>query len=257
MTLISKETAIKFCKLCNWAYEAWTIRRTLFEDNPSHEAQFKECPDFFFKLGIITQEYALQLISKLHDPAIQRDSLNLSIDYMVRFGDWGEKESKIRDLQRKLKELGDLLSKGRNKLLAHNDLESIVQGKPLGVFEDCKDIEYFKTLQTFVDEVHEKWIGGPYPFNDLAINETEEFCHFLSRTVIHRGMESIIAENVHGMVSLKEALDLLGLKEVPGGEADAGLIFSGMNRLIRTYGLDWVKANRVRLVEELEILKDF
>jgi hypothetical protein len=59
------------------------------------------------------------------------------------------------------------------------------------------------------------------------------------------------------IVSLQEALALLGLKEVPGGEADAGLIFSGMNRLIRTYGVDWVKANRVRLVEELEILKDF
>lgn len=64
-------------------------------------------------------------------------------------------------------------------------------------------------------------------------------------------------EEIFQGVSLQEALDLLGLKEVPGGEADAALIFSGMNRLIRTYGVDWVKANRVRLVEELEILKDF
>lgn len=257
MTLIPKETAIKFCKFCNWAYEAWTIRRTLFDDNPNREAQFKECPDFFYKLGIITQEYALQQISKLHDPAIQRDSKNLSIDYMIRFGDWGEKESEIKRLASSLDEFRKSIKPARDKLLAHNDLESIVRGEPLGGFEEGKDIEYFKTLQIFVDEVHDKWIGGPYPFNDLVITDAEEFCHFLSRAVIHRGMESILAENVHGMVSLKEALDLLGLKEVPGGEADAGLIFSGMNRLIRTYGVDWVKANRVRLVEELEILKDF
>ena len=257
MTSISKDTAIEFCKLCNWAFEAWMIRRTLFDDNPNHEAHFKECPDFFYKLDILTQEYALQQVSKLHDPAIQRDSMNLSIDYMIRFGDWRDKEQEVKRLASSLDKFRKSIKPARDKLLAHNDLESIMQGEPLGGFEDGKDIEYFKTLQAFVDEIHEKWIGGPYSFNDLAITDAEEFCHFLSRAVIRRGMESILAENAHETLSLKEALDLLGLKEVPGGEADAGLILSGTNRLIRTYGVDWVKANRVRLVEELEILKDF
>ena len=57
-------------------------------------------------------------------------------------------------------------------------------------------------------------------------------------------------------LSLQDALNLLGMKEVPGGEADAGLILSGTNRLMQTYGKDWIIANRVRLVEELQILAE-
>ena len=38
----------------------------------------------------------------------------------------------------------------------------------LGSFPEGADEEYFAALQALVNEVHEKWVGGPCPFNDLA-----------------------------------------------------------------------------------------
>jgi hypothetical protein len=70
-------------------------------------------------------------------------------------------------------------------------------------------------------------------------------------------MDETTPEKGQDSLSLEEALALLGLKDVPGGEADEGLILSGTNQLMRKYGVDWIKANRVRLVEELQILAEF
>lgn len=70
-------------------------------------------------------------------------------------------------------------------------------------------------------------------------------------------MDETTPEKGQDSLSLEEALALLGLKDVPGGEADEGLILSGTNQLMREYGVDWIKANRVRLVEELQILAEF
>ena len=50
----------------------------------------------------------------------------------------------------------------------------------------------------------------------------------------------------------ERALELLGVKDVPGGEENYGLMIGGLQRLISTYNEDWVRENRVRLVEELE-----
>ena len=181
MTPISKEAALKFCELCNWAYEVWVTHKFLFDENKNPEANIGKSKYFTSRLSIITQEYGLLQVAKLHDPAILRSSINLTIEYLVRFGDWGSKEMAIKKLESNLSDLWQYLKLARNKALAHHDLLTLMKNDTLGAFPQGTDDKYFEVLQAFVNEVHEKWIGGPYPFNDLAIVDVQEFIDLIQR----------------------------------------------------------------------------
>ena len=181
MNAVSKETALEFCKLCNWAYECWSTHKQLFDSNRNRENTLGKARYFTSRLSIITQEYSLQQICKLHDPAIQQDKVNLTIDYICRFGDWAESSTNILTIQKNLSSLATKLNAARNKLLAHNDLETIMKNETLGEFPLGADEQYFKELQNLVNLVHEKWFECPYPFNDLAIADANEFIQLLKK----------------------------------------------------------------------------
>lgn len=181
MKQISKEEALEFCKLCNWAYESWATHKQLFDNNINQSTTIDKFKYFTSRLSIITQEYSLQQICKLHDPACQNNSFNLTINYMVNFGDWGATLSEIEAIQKTLSELWKSLQPARNKALAHNDLETIMNKKTLGEFPEGLDEQYFTTLQKLANLVHYKWLSGPYPFNDLALADADEFLSILAK----------------------------------------------------------------------------
>ena len=191
MDPISKDVAIKFCELCKWVYETWVTHKILFDENKTPENNIGKSPWFTSRLSIITQEYCLQQIAKLHDPAIQGNSLNLTVDYMVLFGEWGGRADDIKRIHDKLLGLWERLKPARNKALAHNDLETLMADAALGSFPEGADNEYFDALQALVDDVHENWVVGPYPFNDLAKADVEEFLALLERVCVpDRGVKS-------------------------------------------------------------------
>ena len=179
---MTKEIALKFCELCNWVYESWTTHRTLFDNNQKKEKNIGKCFDFTSRLSVITQEYTLQQVAKLHDRAIQGKSTNLTIDYVIRFGEWGERLEDIERISAQLVALWEKIISARHKILSHNDLETILANEPLGGFPKGEDEEYFETLQDLVNVIHERWLGGPYPFNDLAEGDVHEFLHLLEHT---------------------------------------------------------------------------
>jgi len=181
MNAISKDTALKFCELCNWAYESWLTHRRLFDDNRNTDETIGKAKYFTSRLSIITQEYTLLQICKLHDPAIQKNSLNNNIDYIVRFGDWGPDAAHIQKLASQLDELFEKLKSVRNKVLAHHDLDALMSSATLGEFPKGLDDRYFSVLQELVNAVHTKWIDGPYPFNDLAGPDVDEFLSILEK----------------------------------------------------------------------------
>ncbi|MBI5137481.1 MAG: hypothetical protein HZA24_09145 [Nitrospirae bacterium] len=183
----SEDTAITFCKLCDWVYQSWMMHKCLFDDNKTPDNNIGKSLEFTNRLSIITQEYCLQQIAKLHDPAIQKDRLNLTIDYMIRFGNWGEQAEHIEGLQRKLNGLWECIKPARNKTLAHNDFETLMNDDALGSFPQGEDEKYFAALQALVDDVHEKWVGGPCPFDDLVKNHVVEFLAVLERSRVSDG----------------------------------------------------------------------
>lgn len=181
MNPISPDVAKQFCELCNWAYECWVTHKRLFDENVKTETTIDRAKYFTSRLSVITQEYSLLQICKLHDPAIQKSAVNITIDYIVRFGDWGADTSEINQHALRLAALFDKLKSARNKVLAHNDLEAIMGAAALGGFPEGLDDEYFAALQELVNAVHEKWLGGPYLFNDLAGADVEEFLYVLEK----------------------------------------------------------------------------
>lgn len=181
MTLISEDTARKFCELCNLAYESWVTHKKLFDDNANPNESIGKAKYFMSRLSGITQEYCLLQIAKLHDPAIQRGSMNLTIDYITRFGLWEKSEKEVTALSQKLEELFGKIKTARHKALCHNDLETLFADESVGSFAGGLDKEYFEALQKLANMVYEKWIGGPYPFNDLAEADVEEFLSLLEK----------------------------------------------------------------------------
>jgi hypothetical protein len=137
----------------------------------------------FNRLSIVSQEYTLLQISKLHDPPVQQKSVNLSVAYMVDYGAWDAHTlSELQPLKSRLDELGrNILGAPRNKLLCHNDLASILAGSPLGAFSAGADDDYFDALKAFARIVHERVAGVPYIFGDEATTDVRDFLSELTK----------------------------------------------------------------------------
>ena len=179
MVIMTGEIALKFCEQCNWVYETWKTHKTLFDNNDNKENNIGRCGYFTNRLSIVTQEYSLQQIAKLHDRAIQNGSTNLTVNYVISFGDWSEQKEELERMVTRLNILKERIIPARNKILSHNDLDTILADRPLGGFPEGEDEDYFRTLQDFVNVVHDRWFGGPYPFNDLTEADVHEFLYLL------------------------------------------------------------------------------
>lgn len=132
-------------------------------------------PYFHEHLRHISLEYSYLQICKLHDRAFSKatKSYNLSIGYMLEYFAWGNESESIEELTAKLNQLHSCINPARNKVIAHNDLEIVLKGEPVGEFPGGLDVEYFRYLQEFVSRVHERWVGGPYPMKDMNLGQAD------------------------------------------------------------------------------------
>jgi hypothetical protein len=187
MSAHSRQVIEEFYKLCNWAYETWLNHMELFDCNPK-EVELKKsfANDALNRLSIISQEYSLHQIAKLHDSAIVSGNVTLGIDYIVKYGGWQQPVlTKLEELQKDLNIFADKLRSARNKILSHNDLVTILNGAVLGEFPNGEDERYFETLQEFANVVYSEVIGGPAPFNDLVKNDVAGLLVCLEPTKEH------------------------------------------------------------------------
>jgi hypothetical protein len=179
MSAIDAQIVREFWEACDAAYESWLARRGLFDDNAELEQLgHTHCAQFLAHLGIVMQRDLLHQIAKLHDPARQFGENNLSIGFIIDNGLW-DRETRMRLslVRAKLDAFAELLRQARNKLTAHNDLATVLAGKPLGQFPVGADVEYFKNLQELVDIV----AGEPRPFNDQMRSDARLFVEVLTR----------------------------------------------------------------------------
>jgi hypothetical protein len=158
-----------FCVACSWVHEVWSLHRTFQDELQIDEGLRYRHGYFLERLSVITQQYVLLQICKLHDPAVQYGHVNLSVDLVVTRGDWGkDTRAKLDQLRVNLNDFHQEVAPARRKILAHNDRDTALAGRCLGAFPSGKDEAYFRQLQEFVNLVHEEAIGGPYPFHECA-----------------------------------------------------------------------------------------
>jgi len=185
---LSNKVIEEFRKLCDWAYVSWSMRKSLFDENP--DSKYLKNPRYsgvIEHLSAIMQEHWLLQLAKLHDPAIQSKATNLSIAYIIEYGCWDSNtDNELKRLQKEMEQFyrpnqqnkeNKQIETARNKILSHNDLTSILAGDDLGTFQAGDDIKYFKCLQDFVNLIYEKTIGGSYLFYDNTPQDVEVFMH--------------------------------------------------------------------------------
>lgn len=174
---LSAAVDLDFCMLCDKAHEYWLHHLELFDNNPRNTELMKSfAGEELVRLSIISQEYGLLQLIKLHDRAVMNGNITLGIDYVLTYGGWPD--SVCRRLEALAKELGDFAKQllgARNKILSHNDLATIVANATLGAFAAGDDEKYFEALQEFVNTVHDEVIGGPWPFSYLVKNDVAAF----------------------------------------------------------------------------------
>ena len=163
----------EFCERCQWAYESWRTHRVLFDGGP-RATKLLHSPSgpALVRLSIIVQEYFLHQIAKLHDRASQQGNICLGIDYIIRFGRWDlATKAKLDALQKELEELNEKIRPARNKILSHNDLETIMNQATLGAFPAEADTAYFKALEEFVNVINGS-SGAQWRFKSDVESET-------------------------------------------------------------------------------------
>ena len=172
---------IEFCNHCNWAYQTWLLRKTLFDDNPyAANLQKSDAGAALKLLSIVTHEYAILQIMKLHDPDKTYGKPNLSIKYILSNGSWSEDIlSQLQILAIRLEEFAEYLHLARNKILSHLDLNTTLSHSILGNFPKGRDTQYFEDLLIFANTIHKEVCSEPYVFDDLIISDTEDFIRAL------------------------------------------------------------------------------
>jgi len=103
---------------------------------------------------------------------------------MTGYIDWGEDKNSLEQLAAKLDELYKQISPARNKVIAHNDLDVLLRGEPVGGFPEGLDKEYFQCLEEFARRVHKKCDHGHYLFKDMnhVIDSACEYLEVLKRS---------------------------------------------------------------------------
>ena len=177
MRKIDKNDVENFCNHCDWAYQCWMTRKYLFDENPDEKylTHPHHC-DFFSKLEKVLQEYWIQEVAKLHDPADQRGCKNLTVEYIFQADRWSDIDRfELGKLKKKMDGFASRFKLARNKILAHKDQKTINSGKALGQFNAGEDVAYFEALEAFASKVHYEVFGTPYMFDDLVKNDIEIF----------------------------------------------------------------------------------
>jgi len=175
---LSASVVRDFCTLCDRAHEYWLNHLELFDKNPRNdELCNSSAGKEWERLSIISQEYGLLQLVKLHDPAGKKDKITLGIDYMFTYGGWSDSvRHRLKTLKTELDDFAiNKLLGVRNKILSHNDLATIQATTTLGEFAEGAEVEYFRALQDFVNTVHNEVIGGPWRFDDRVKNDVAAF----------------------------------------------------------------------------------
>ena len=120
----------------------------------------EHCPSFYdFIQELIVDKYILEL-SKLFDPPNFRNFENLSLKNLQNTVNWSQQTQK--NLDRNVKILCEIeysIKQARNKILAHNDIEIILQDKTLGEYPDEDDKKLMPTLMKICNDLHKECFG--------------------------------------------------------------------------------------------------
>ena len=175
MSALSRQVVQAFADACTEAYLSWSAFCHLFPTGlKSSDIKSDQAGRALAVVNCAMHEHFLHQVCKLHDPVVQLGEINLGIEYIVKYGGWGEPEkTQLQNLQIKLDRFAGKLKSARNKILSHNDLKTILENAQLGAFDQNDDVKYFDTLQEFTNIVYSDVVGSNFSFpTEIAADTT-------------------------------------------------------------------------------------
>ena len=117
-------------------------------------------PIFFGDLNAILREYIILAVCKITDPAQDnRKNDNHTIDYLIKHYDCRADVATAERLDRlcaRIEAFRKKLLPARNKLIAHSDRKTIMEGTPLGATEPGEWDQFWHDLDDVVLIIQEK-----------------------------------------------------------------------------------------------------
>jgi hypothetical protein len=176
MPTLNSVIAEEFCKHVQWAYELWQTATTLLSLGAVEATRNSQNKYFFYRLHVMVEEGFLLEIAKFHDRAIQNDRTNLTLEYILEYGEWDDSTRKtLKDLRDKLDGFNALLRPARNRIFAHKDLQTILEERTLGGFPTGADSDYFENLKAFAFTVQKSVTGKLWAWSEDGKIDAEIF----------------------------------------------------------------------------------
>ncbi len=180
-----QEKVKSFCNECVWAWAVYEQYSKLYEQGkPRLDLLEKIASTFFSDLHMIMKGYLLAQICKLTDPAKTSGNFNLTTNYLIEYLPWPQNvKEELQSISLKLNSFRKYIVDARNKILAHNDLNTIIEDNTLGAFPVGEEKAFWDNLQSFVNVAYGHYFGGIFPIDTTAIADADDLIEELKKSI--------------------------------------------------------------------------
>lgn len=194
---VEEKHLIAFFNHCEWFYTICQHFEELYEIPEGRgKARLQLLEDtahyFFFDIQRLLHTAIIQQACSLTDPQAQLSNKNLTTDFILRNCNLPPQDlENLEAIHDEMITFRKKIIPARNRMISHIDRETALSNKPLGAFT-LRDLKVFQdNLQTFINIIHEHYIGGPNPMDFNA--ETDNLIKALKQSTYYEALCEIDA----------------------------------------------------------------
>jgi hypothetical protein len=157
---ITKVDIRRFRDLCTYARSIFVHFRHLFETGPENRAILNRCaPKLFGDICYVLRSQIILEACKITDPAVMRSHENLTIEYVMTHLQDRKIIDRLKDRADRLHAFRKKIEPARNKIISHNDRDTILSGNALGgaSIEDWN--QFWQDLSRFLEILSDRYLG--------------------------------------------------------------------------------------------------
>jgi hypothetical protein len=176
-----------FFLLCQDVNLAWRAWNHLFRGRAGQHYLRGRFPYGMEVIAKCISNQVLAGVARIHDPATQGSNQNLSVHRVVENLEWTvEQKAELVEIVNKMEGVAQNLKKLRHKVLAHNDLNTIMNSRSIGLPGNRGFRVYFEILQQLVNRLGEFRGLGIQP---LDVGMVENDLHLLRAILVKDSLD--------------------------------------------------------------------
>ena len=150
------ESFIEHCFTMLSTYRHFQI---LWGTESHHELLHRIAPIFFGDLNLMMKKHIILQVCQITDPEKTWDKNNLTIEFLVNCSD-GALRKNLEPIAQRIHNFTKKIKPARNKIIAHLDRDTILNGKSLGAASQDDWDKFWDDLEKFMSLLKENMIIG-------------------------------------------------------------------------------------------------